>query len=313
MRPEISIQDEFTCINCGKQSYRFIYSVHDRLHGLPGEFKILRCVHCGLYTLRPKLTTEAIKAYYPKEYIAYVKAVEDEPGFIQYLDRLLAREKRVRQIIKRSKAPGRILDVGCATGILLSGMQRRGWECYGVEPDLKSAEYACQRFGLDIYPGYLEDALYSENFFDVVTMMDVLEHVYDPINTLQEVNRILKNGGILIGSLPNADAWERYLFGPYWVGWEVPRHYRTFTPETIQQLLKAQGFKEVEIFSFTGRQGAFLISLKFWMQDWHVPNWIKKLVSGIFGSFPIRVAMLPGFYLSERMNKSTILSFLARK
>jgi SAM-dependent methyltransferase len=239
--------------------------------------------------------------------------VEDETGFFKYLDRWRARERRVKQILKRSNGQGRILDVGCSTGIFLSGLQRHGWECYGVEPDLKAAEYARKRFGVEVFHGYLEDAGFPDNYFDVVTMIDVLEHVYDPMSTLREVNRIVKLDGVFFGNLPNADAWERFLFEPYWVGWDVPRHYNVYTRKTVRQLLEAQGFKDVNLFSFTGRHGAFMLSLKFWLDDRGGPVLMKKLIINIIGSLPFRVLMLPIFILFERFNISTGLSFSARK
>jgi len=276
MTRDTLIQDERACIICDGQSFQILYPGFDRLHGISGEFKILECVNCGLFTLRPKLLSQEIKIYYPDDYICYVRAVEDETNFIQYLDRWLAREKRVRQIVKRSNNPGRILDVGCATGILLNGMQRRAWECYGVEPDQKAAEYARKRFGLEVCHGYLEETAFPDNYFDVVTLMDVLEHVYDPVSTLREVHRILKPDGYFIGTLPNADAWERFWFGPCWVGWDVPRHYHVFAPLTIRKLLDAHGFEGIEIFSFTGRHGTFMLSLKFWLDKWNSKGWLRK-------------------------------------
>ncbi len=309
----ITIEDEIKCINCKGQSFQFVYQGRDRMHDISGEFSILECSNCGLFTLRPRLSPEEISAYYPDDYFSFVKAIEDESKIIQYIDRLLARERRVRKILKYSQGPGRILDVGCATGILLCGMQLRGWDCYGVEPDLKAVEYARTRFNLNVFHGTIRDADFPRDFFDVVTLMDVLEHIHDTENTLIEVHRILKPKGIILGIVPNAGAWERFFFGPCWGGWDVPRHYHVFTSVTIHQLLETHGFTDVKIFSFTGRHGAFMISLKFWLDEWRGPRWLKFIAYGFFGSLPVRMLMLPGFYISESLNKSSYLSFSARK
>lgn len=313
MQKEFPVNCDFNCVNCGEHSFLFRNKGHDRLYGIPGEFEILECAKCGLFSVSPKLPPKDIIRYYPEDYLCYVKAVEDETNIFKYLDRWRARERRVKQILKRSNTLGRILDVGCATGILLSGIQRYGWECYGVEPNLEAAEYARNRFGLEVFNGYLEDISFPDNYFDVITMMDVLEHIYDLTTTLKEVFRIIKPGGYFIGNIPNADAWERYLFGPHWVGWDVPRHYHVFTQKTIRQLLGAHGFTDVELFSFTGRHGAFMLSLYFWMEDKNGNVFLKKTIHFILGSFLFRLLMHPIFVLLEILNKSTTLSYSAKR
>jgi len=313
MKKKTIITDEFGCINCGGVLFRFHFYGFDRLYGIPGKFQIIECDNCGLFAVRPRLSPGDVKPYYPENYFNFIKAVEDEEKIFRFIDRLYAREKRVHQIIKRTKGTGRILDVGCATGILLSGMQKRGWECYGVEPNQKAAEYARERFGLDVYEDYLENTAFPNDWFDVVTFMDVLEHIYDPVRTLNEVHRILKPEGVCIGTLPNANAWEKSFFGPYWIGWDVPRHYHIFTPVTIRQLLEANGFERVQIFSFTGRHGAFMLSVENWLGDWSGPRWLRSLINFTLGSLPARILMLPDYYISEQLNQSTIFSFAAQK
>ena len=313
MEEELLVKSDFNCINCGHGSFFFRYKGYDRLYGIPGEFQILECAKCGLFSISPKLSKAEIALYYPDNYLCYIKAVEDEKNIFRYFDRWRARERRVKQILKRSKTHGRILDVGCATGILLSGMQRYGWECYGVEPNLEAAEYARNRFGLEVFNGYLEDTAFPDDYFDVITMMDVLEHIYDPIYTLKEVSRIIKPGGHFIGNIPNADALERSLFGPYWVGWDMPRHYQVFSRSTTRQLLERHGFNNVELFSFTGRHGAFKLSLKFWVEGKTGHVFLQKIIYLVLGSFFFRVIMYPFFILLEKSNLSTTLSYSARK
>jgi 2-polyprenyl-3-methyl-5-hydroxy-6-metoxy-1,4-benzoquinol methylase len=64
---------------------------------------------------------------------------------------------------------------------------------------------AREKFGLNVTTGYLDEARFPTRFFDVVTMLDVIEHVTDPLNLLCEVHRILKNDGILLIKTPNGE------------------------------------------------------------------------------------------------------------
>lgn len=301
------------CENCGSKQFEVLFTGNDKLLGVPGEFDVIECQNCGLYQISPKLNTQEIEKYYPEDYICYLEAIEDERNPFVRFNRFLGQRKRCRQVMRRSKKTGKFLDVGCATGIFLNEMQKRGWDCKGIEPDQKSVDYAQERFGLDVFCGVVEDANLPANTFDVVTLWDVLEHVYDLNTTISEIKRLLKPGGMIIAILPNADAFERHWFGAHWVGWEVPRHYRTFNPTTITHLLSTHGLEEIDIFSFTGRHGAFMLSMQFWMNSLEMAAWKKKFIMTVLGSFPVRVATLPLFMGFEVLNRSTEMSFSARK
>jgi len=313
MKKELNTNiNEFQCTICGKKNHRFIFTGYDRMHENSGFFDIYECNNCGLFTTHPRLSRNQMTLYYPENYICYLPAIEDESNWFSFINRWLGLRKRVNLIHKISGNIGRILDIGCATGILLSGMQKKGWDCFGVEPDKNAAIYAEKRFGFSIINGYLEDTNFPDNYFDVVTIMDVLEHVQDPKTFIKEIRRILKTDGFLIATLPNSSAWERYIFGPYWIGWDVPRHYRTFNNENIKIFLSRLGFSNINVFSFTGRQGAFMISLNFWLKEWNGPIFIKKFLRRFFSSFLIRILTFPIFLLEERFNRSTIMSFYAQ-
>lgn len=301
------------CENCGHNQFGILFTGSDKLLGIPGDFDVIECQGCGLYQISPKLSTQAIEKYYPEEYICYLEAIEDEPNSFTRFNRYLGQAKRVRQVMRRMKKPGRILDVGCATGIFLNEMHKQGWECKGVEPDQTAVDYARSRFELDVFCGVVEDAQLPADSFDIVTLWDVLEHVYDINTTMAEINRVLKPGGLIIAILPNAQAFERYLFKEHWVGWEVPRHYRTFTPKTITEFLEKHNLDDIEIFSFTGRHGAFMLNIQFWLHDHDMVTWKKKLIMTVLGSFVVRVVTLPVFMLLELFNRSTEMSFSARK
>lgn len=301
------------CEICGSRDLIHTYNGKDRLLGINGEFEILQCKHCDLYLVSPKLPEEEMSNYYPQEYLCYRKAIEDSENIFQRINQSLARNKLCRQVEKRTKQKGILLDVGCATGIFLDGMRQRGWQVRGVEPNQDAAQYAQDRFGLDVFPGYLHEVKLESDTFDVVTIWDVLEHVPDPHAFVNDIYRVLKPGGLIIANLPNGEAWERYLFGKYWVGWEIPRHYRTFTPTSIKNFLTGQGFTNIDVFSFIGRHGVFILSVKFWLDGIKIAPWIKKIVYLLLRSFLFRILSLPVFLFAEKLNRGNNMSFSAQK
>ncbi len=307
-------QVTYPCKCCSGKDFIYLFSGKDRLHGLPGEFKVEECKHCGVIATHPQLSSKEIEKYYPENYISYPSAIEDERSWFRRIDRKIGVEKRCKSVIMQSgKKSGKILDIGCATGIFLNGMKQHGWDCYGVEPSDFASRYAMDRFGLNVYNGYLNDGLFEDNFFDIITLWDVFEHLPEPIETIQTISKMLKPGGLLVITTPNANSWERKIFGRYWSGWDVPRHYHIFTPQTIQFIMNSQSFRTIAIHSFTGMQGSLAISLEFLLEDKKLPIWIKNSVIWFAKSFIARVLLYPYFILANRLNRSTSMTIFVLK
>ena len=305
-------QDMF-CTLCQHNSFKALFHGSDLLHGRPGDFWVLECESCGLFSLYPRPNPDQLSEFYPTNYISFPKAIEDEKSFIRRLDRSYGLEKRCREIIHCAGKKGRILDVGCATGIFLNGMSQRGWDCQGVEPSAYAANYARERFRLNIFEGYLEDLDFPGEWFDVITMWDVLEHIPNPDEVLEKVGHLLKRDGWFVLSLPNAESWERYIFKEYWAGWDVPRHFHIFTPGTITKLLNSRGFKVEGIRSFTGRHGVLVLNFQFLMANWKAPTRVKQTLLAMIRSLFARVLTYPYYTLADARNKSSIMTVFARK
>jgi SAM-dependent methyltransferase len=156
---------------------------------------------------------------------------------------------------------GCLLDVGSATGNFLAAARDRGWTVQGIELSREAAVHARDTYGLATKVGAVEDLLDEKEVYDVITMWDVLEHLRDPRNALSKCHRALKDGGILVMSIPNMTSFDRYLFDSTWVGWEVPRHLYFFDKHTLERLLNEIGFNIIGNRSFLGGRGAFEISL----------------------------------------------------
>ncbi len=301
------------CNLCGLNVPQPVLAGRDRLHGLPGRYNLVRCENCGLIYLNPRPGPDSIAAYYPEDYLAFYTAIEDEPSWFRRLDRQYAVHKRCSQVIRRAGPAGRLLDVGCATGIFLNGMRQRGWHVEGLEPSPHAAAYARQRFGLEVREQSLEESGFPDEQFDVLTLWDVLEHVPDPAIAIAEAARILRPGGWLVLSLPNPASWERRWFGPYWAGWDVPRHFHIFSQEVLERYLAPAGFSQVEITSFTGRHGVLALSVQFALTEWPAPETWKRTVMRLVRSVPARVLTWPYYAVADRLNRSSIMTVFAQK
>jgi len=226
----------------------------------------VECLRCGWLRQNPRPTEQAIGYYYPADYVNFIGAVEDEPARWRQWDRRYEFLKR-RWAIERLHARGRLLDVGCATGNFMHEMQQAGWEVLGIEPNLGAATYARQRFGLQVEARTLRETGLDGDSYDVITLWDVLEHVPTPWQDLLEARSLLKQGGLLVLSLPNLESLERRWFGPVWLGWDLPRHLYFFPRPTIVAALSDLGFRVETFRCIAGSYHAWLLSLRFFLQD----------------------------------------------
>jgi 2-polyprenyl-3-methyl-5-hydroxy-6-metoxy-1,4-benzoquinol methylase len=209
--------EEVACNLCGSTGGALLYRVRDTLYDLPGEFTLRRCRQCDLIYLSPRPTEQSILRYYPERYSSYHRPVEDERfPLMRWMRRRKLKTRRRALERHAGTRPGRILDVGCATGLFLHEMEQAGWQTAGVEPVESAAAFARERFGLHVFNGMLAAAPYPPGTFDVVTFWDVLEHTFAPAEEIGRAARLLRPGGLLAISVPNWASWERRWFGPHW-------------------------------------------------------------------------------------------------
>jgi SAM-dependent methyltransferase len=211
-------------------------------------FTIVRCRGCGLAYVTPRPTSAELVALYSDE--KYYRNLNASPfGYPDYLgerwllERLVVR--RIDEIEARVGRPGRMLDVGCATGVLVEAAGRRGWTAVGVDVSA-FATAQCHARGLDVRHGDLWGADLPRDHFDVVVLDDTIEHLVDPARALREIRTLLRPGGLITLNTPNDGGWLRRLMGRHWFHCKPPEHLYYFSPRTLPAMLERQGFHRVQ-------------------------------------------------------------------
>jgi len=237
------------CLACGS---RRLALVAMRYEWQDGRFPAARCRDCGMLFLSVQPVGETLERMYSAEYFEQDfrcgrsdARSTDEAAFRAENDGLLDRLEPLR-------ANGRLLEVGCASGLLLKRARERGWQVTGVELSGEQVAHA-RSLGLDVHQGTLEDAKLAADAYDVVFMGDVLEHVPDCRETLAEVTRVLAPGGhaVVRGPITTHSLARRaglLLYAA--VGREIvlrepPYHLWEFRPGSLARLARRCGL-EVE-------------------------------------------------------------------
>jgi SAM-dependent methyltransferase len=242
------------CLMCGSGRLGPLYeAVRDRFGMAAQASRFLGCEECSSATLDTLPSPETIATLYPPNYTFKAADAHESP-----VRRLLARMewalfyrgtcRRRLAIIRRltGLATGRILEVGCGSGLFLRYLAAAGYEVEGVELSAADADYARQRLGLRVFQGSLESLALEPARYDAVLLFYVLEHIVDPTRTLTEARRILKPHGWVVAGLPVLDSGQSRLFGSRWSAvTEAPRHVAIPTFEGARRLLARAGFRDV--------------------------------------------------------------------
>ena len=261
------------CLNCGKPGRALYKDLTDDLFGVAGKWQFFQCTGCELVWLNPRPIDEDIEklygTYYTHDAMLALEKFEDLPlrkkvkymvlsswyGYDKFLNppakyqimgKLLGFVPGVKKKVgmrigwATPKPAGKFLDVGSGNGDALLEMKYLGWDVYGIEPDKKAVD-TCTSAGLKVFYGLLSQADYPDNFFDVIYMYNVIEHLPDPLAGLKQLKRMLKPGGSLVIWTCSNKSLAHKIFKSSYRGLETSRHFYIFSPRSLQAIGERAG------------------------------------------------------------------------
>lgn len=160
--------------------------------------------------------------------------------------------KRFNIINRFVDKPGKVLDIGASTGVMLDIFKENGWQTFGVEPS-ESSKVATRK-GHVIFSTFFEKANIEQKDFDLIILNHTLEHLVDPTNVLIKAFSLLKKGGILLVDVPNAGGIGAKLLGKNWPYLLPDEHVSQFTKKSLSNILVQPGFNVIH---FESRSGIF--------------------------------------------------------
>ncbi len=233
--------EEVNCVLCGSHKKDIWFSF--------GAFKAVRCKGCNLRYMSPRLSNEKLQKVYETTY----QPNKDYEGRIHDMSTAQERQRKRRDMeieIKstlRHKKGGRVLDVGCGAGIYLEALPDT-WEKFGVDRASWAAEHTQKILNIPVIFREIEDVQFPDEYFDVINMTYVIEHLRNPIKMLRQLNKWLKKEGLFMLSAPNFGSACARVFREFYRLVDPCQHLYMFTPQTLKKALIHSGFKVKKIY-----------------------------------------------------------------
>ena len=220
------------CNLCGGRAVR-VLSSRSR-SGQP--LRTVICLSCGLVWSDPR--PHDAKQFYEEEYrLSYKNAYSPRPKHVLRAGKVaLSRFEKIDRLLTERKT---VLDVGTGGGEFAYLLQSLGHRVSGVEPNRGYAEYSVKEYGLAVQVGFVQDAVFAPESFDVVTIWHVLEHTEDPGAVLALLRSWVKADGIVVVEVPNVEATCQAPGSTF-----HEAHLYNFNVVSLRRLARKQGLHE---------------------------------------------------------------------
>jgi 2-polyprenyl-3-methyl-5-hydroxy-6-metoxy-1,4-benzoquinol methylase len=231
------------CNLCQGSKFKIIY----KKFGL----YLVKCKECGLVYSFPKLPEQEIFKRYSEDYLFDEYLTIFQAGRQSYdLELIRNHYSLYLQLLDPFSGEGKkVLDVGCGPGFFLKAVEERNWRAEGVEVSEAAVKYAKDVVKVQVHHGKLEDIVFSPGSFDAVVLLDALEHLSNPLQTLRHCHDLLKEKGILILNTPDYNSLSRLILRKDWAVLSPAEHLYNFTQRTLSRLLKDAEFRSMKIFN----------------------------------------------------------------
>jgi 2-polyprenyl-3-methyl-5-hydroxy-6-metoxy-1,4-benzoquinol methylase len=206
------------------------------------HYQINRCTICGLTHSSPVMDDAGVSALYEKSSETNVL-----PGEEENVRRTMAGYYKLAS----PHLPGRdrMLDVGCDMGFLLEAARADGFaDVWGIEPVPLARQVAEKITGSHITAQFFEETNFPEGHFDLITLIHVLDHLFDPRVVLRRALVNLRPGGIIVAVVHNVDCLLGKILGERFPVFNLYHHY-FFNKETLAELFRRHGFEVIDVVS----------------------------------------------------------------
>jgi len=245
-----------TCPYCASAGAKIRYAFH--------ECAIVRCNSCELMWLYPMPSPDQLSEVYANEYFSNKGFLQGNNnleiwGYTDYIAERINKQYQYQKLVRNSKnilleqrganhvGGNRWLDVGCGLGYLLDVAFDEGFAVSGVEYNHSAVEYIHSKYVYDVRHGDINDVKFDK-LFDVISAIDVIEHLRDPFEVVRKMRQIIKEDGLLILGTMDSDSTVSRIFGKRLEDFRrIREHLFFFSRKTLADVLNRNGFDVIKI------------------------------------------------------------------
>ena len=233
------------CVSCDKKKFKLVTLKNRHSIALPTSL----CMNCGLVQINPIPSAAWYETFYTEYFWGMYVGRDISFDELYLQDNYGCKGSSIAEVLVTESAcqdpdDYHFLDIGCGLGGLLVALQEKkpAWKLSAIEPSLSARNYVKSNTGITPDSSDFKSLPYQDGCFDLVSLVHVLEHVYEPLVLLREVRRILKKDGICYIEVPDLES-------PKWGSKDFLHiaHLYLFDRLTLSNLLKRAGLYEYRV------------------------------------------------------------------
>lgn len=224
---------------------------HEHYHRV-NEFEIVRCRRCEFVFTKHVPSEEELADFYRRTYADEEASIYETRStfgrrlkyrlFVRWIKRFFPKNQKIR-----------LLELGCSQGdLLLAVKDDSQFDAQGLDYATAPIQYALS-LGLNVRQSGVEAMNFPDGLFDLVIAIHTIEHLQNPVRTLNEIHRILREGGLFFAVTPCISHIKARRAGLEWKYWGPPGHLWYFSPKTMGKLARRLGFRPIHASCFYHR------------------------------------------------------------
>lgn len=209
-------------------------------------FNVVMCKECELVYLNPRVKESAmLDLYHGDEYFHNI----NNSGYADYRSQEQSLRatfrKFLKELQKRDMTSGRLLEIGCGYGYFLAEAKTFFSSIAGCELSADAGTQAHKLSGANIHIGNINSLTPEWRDFDIIIAINVIEHIYSPVEFLLTAKSRLKKEGRIVIATPDIGTFWHKIMGKKWPSFKIPEHVAFYTHKTLSDLLKKAGFHNI--------------------------------------------------------------------
>mgnify|MGYP001575149621 FL=1 len=232
-----------SCIVCKNNKFKYLFKLKN--------YNLMECSNCSLQKLEPQPSLTELDKIYSNYYDKW--NYNNSNNQISNMKKLTFSEY-LKQITKFISS-GKLLDVGCATGDLLSAAQSMGFDVYGAEVSKQGLDICRKKFGKNkIFESHLITNNIKKNSFDIIILSDVIEHIVEIDKFIESIWNALKDNGFLMLTTPDTNSISKKLMQSKWFHYKIEHLYyfnnsniKTFLNPKFEILINKKVYKTLNL------------------------------------------------------------------